>query len=126
MALANFSSFNPKQDRPGSPLFCYDHNKNQNLNGDTLGKVIYNGLVGIAFETQEKNNLEVTKFVNVQNHREWIEAVIYGKKQASGQKSLKIWSSSLNPGRMVGGNSRTAAMNISLLIWCNLIFMLSF
>ena len=126
MALANFSSFNPKQDRPGSPLFCYDHNKNQNSNGDASGKVIYNGLVGIAFETQEQNNLEVTKFINVQNHREWIEAVIHRKKQANGQKSLKIWSNSLNAGRMARGNSRTAAMNISFLIWCNLIFMLSF
>ena len=67
MALANFSSFNSKQDRPGSPLFCYDLRKNPNLNGDTLGKVIYNGRVGIAFETQEKNNLEVTKFINVQD-----------------------------------------------------------
>lgn len=126
MALANFASFNSKQDRPGSPLLCYDHKKNQNLNGDTIGKVIYNGLVGIAFETQEKNNLEVKKFINVQNHREWIEAVIYGKKQASGQKSLKIWSNGLNPGKMARGNSRTAATNISFVIWCNLIFMLSF
>ena len=29
-------------------------------------KEIYNGLVGIAFETQEKDNLEFAQFVNVQ------------------------------------------------------------
>ena len=96
------------------------------MNGDTLEKVIYNGLVGIAFETREKNNLEVTKFINVQNHREWIEAVIHGKKQGSGQKSLKIWSNGLNPGRMAKGNSMTAEMNILFMILFNLIFMLSF
>ena len=118
--MENFDSLNSTQDRPGSPLFCYDHKKNHNPNDDTLGKVIYNGLVGIAFGAQDKNNLEVTKFVNVQNHREWIEAIIYGKKN-----SLKIWSNGLNPGRMARGNARTAEMNISFIIWFILIFMLS-
>ena len=99
--------------------------KNHNLK-DRLGKVIYNGLVGIAFETKEKNNLEVTKFVNVQNHREWIETIIYGKKQASSQKSLEIWSIGLNTGRTAKGTSRTTTMNISFIIWLNLIFILSF
>ena len=123
--MENFDSLNSTQDRPGSPLFCYDHKKNHNPN-DRLGKVIYNGLVGIAFETKEKNNLEVTQFVNVQNHREWIEAIIYGKKQGSGQKSIEIWSNNLNTGRTARGNSRTTAMNISFIIWLNWIFILSF
>ena len=94
-----------------------------------LGKVIYNGLVGIAFGARDynfawddKNNLEVTKFVNVQNHREWIEAIIYGKKTV---KSLEIRNNRLNKGRMARGNARTAELNISLMIWFNLIFMLS-
>ena len=124
--MENFASLNSKQDRPGSPLFCYnDHKKNYNRN-DRLGKVTYNGLVGIAFETQEKNNLEVTKFINVQNHREWIEAIIYGKKQENGQKILEIWSNGLNTVRTARGNLRTSAMNVSFIILLNLIFILSF
>ena len=43
-------------------------------------KEIYNGLVGIAFETQEKDNLEFTQFVNVQGHRVWIESIVNGKE----------------------------------------------
>ena len=54
--------------------------------------------------------------MNVQNHREWIEAIINGKKN-----SLKIWSNGLNPGRMAKGNSMTAEMNISFIMWFNLI-----
>ena len=97
-------------------IFKKNHNPNDY-------KVIYNGLIGIAFGAQEnvENNLGVTKFVNVQNHREWIEAIIYGKKN-----SLKIWSNGLNPDRMAKGNSMTAEMNISFMILFNLIFMLSF
>ena len=122
--MTNAASFHSKQDHPGSPLFCSDHEKYINPNDDTLGKEIYHGLVGIAFETQEESNLEVTKFVNVQIHREWIEAIINEKEIA-----IRIWSRSMgmnhhNNHRISGGNSRTTAMN--LMICFNLFFMLSF
>ena len=124
--MTNAASFHSKQDHPGSPLFCSDHEKYINPNDDTLGKEIYHGLVGIAFETQEESNLEVTKFVNVQIHREWIEAIINGREGA-----IRIWSRSMgmnhhNKYRIARGNSRTNAMNFSLMIWFNFMFMLSF
>ena len=124
--MTNAASFYSKQDHPGSPLFCSDHEKYINPNDDTLGKEIYHGLVGIAFETQEESNLEVTKFVNVQIHREWIEAIINGREGA-----IRIWSRSMgmnhhNKYRIARGNSRTNAMNFSLMIWFNFMFMLSF
>ena len=123
---ANYIFLLPKQDHPGSPLFCHDHKKSINPNNDTLGKEIYHGLVGIAFETQEELNLEVTKFVNVQIHREWIEAIINGEEGA-----IRIWSRSMgmnghNKYRIARGNSRTNVMNFSLMIWFNFMFMLSF
>ena len=124
--MTNAASFHSKQDHPGSPLFCSDHEKYINPNDDTLGKEIYHGLVGIAFETQEELNLDVTKFVNVQIHREWIEAIINGK-----EGGIRIWSRSMsmnhhNKYRIARGNSRTNRMNFSLMIWFNFMFMLSF
>ena len=75
-----FSSLHSKQDHPGSPLFCHDHSKIINENKMKVkSKEIYNGLVGIAFETQEKDNLEFVQFVNVQGHRVWIESIVNGK-----------------------------------------------
>ena len=124
--MTNVASFHSKQDHPGSPLFCRDYEKYIDPNDDTLGKEIYHGLVGIAFETQEESNLEVTKFVNVQIHREWIEAIINGREGA-----IRIWSRSMgmnhhNKYRIVRGNSRSIVMNFSLMIWFNILFMLSF
>ena len=84
------------------------------MNGDALGKVIYNGLVGIAFKTQEKNNLEVTKFINVQNHREWINAVIYGKKQASSQKSISVCCKTKANPKIIPAAPRTTALSAKL------------
>ena len=123
--MTNAASFHLKQGHPGSPLFCTDYEKYVNPNDDTLGKEIYHGLVGIAFETQEESNLEVTKFVNVQIHREWIEAIINGREGA-----IRIWSRSMgmnhhNKYRIARGNSRTV-MNFSLMIWFNFMFMLTF
>ena len=127
--MTNAASFHSKQDHPGSPLFCSDHEKYINPNDDTLGKEIYHGLVGIAFETQEELNLEVTKFVDVQIHMEWIEAIINGKE--GGITAIRIWSRSMgmnrhNKYRIARGNSRTNRMNFSLMIWFNFMFMLSF
>ena len=115
-----------KQDSPGSPLFCHDNKKNIDPKDDTLGKEIYHGLVGIAFETQEELNLEVTQFLNIQIHRKWIEAMINGKEIA-----IQIWSRSMglknhNNHRIAGGNSRTTAMNFSFMICFNFLFLLSF
>ena len=125
--MTNAASFHSKQDHPGSPLFCSDHEKYINPNDDTLGKEIYHGLVGIAFETQEELNLEVTKFVNVQIHREWIEAIING----SWKGAIRIWSRSMgmnyhNKYRIARGNSRSNVMNFTLMSWFNFMFMVSF
>ena len=83
-------------------------------------KEIYNGLVGIAFETQEKDNLEFTQFVNVQGHRVWIESIVNGK-----EIGIQMWSRSMDADnhRIARGNSRTNGMNFSLMIWFNFIFM---
>ena len=86
-------------------------------------KEIYNGLVGIAFETQEKDNLEFAQFVNVQGHRVWIESIVNGK-----EIGIQMWSRSMdadnhNHHRIARGNSRTKEMNFSLMIWFNFIFM---
>ena len=124
--MINAASFHSKQDHPGSPLFCSDHEKYIYPIDDMLGKEIYHGLVGIAFETQEESNLEVTKFVNVQIHREWIEAIINGKEAA-----IRIWSRSMgmnhhNKYRIARGNSRTNVMNFSMMMWFNFMFILLF
>ena len=83
-------------------------------------KEIYNRLVGIAFETQEKDNLEFTQFVNVQGHRVWIESIVNGK-----ELGIQVWSRSIDADndRIARGNSRTNGMNFSLMIWFNFIFM---
>ena len=82
-------------------------------------KEIYNGLVGIAFETQEKDNLEFAQFVNVQGHRVWIESIVNGK-----EIGIQMWSKSIGNDRIAKGNSRTTtAMNFPFMIWFNLIFM---
>ena len=127
--MTNVASFHSKQDHPGSPLFCTDYEKYVNPNDDTLGKEIYHGLVGIAFETQQELNLEVTKFINVQIHREWIEAIINGRQGAI--PAIRIWSRSMgmnhhNKYRIARGNSRSIVMNFSLMIWFNFMFMLTF
>ena len=110
MALGNFASFNSKQDHPGSPFHCHDYRDNPKPN--EKGEEIYDGLVGIAFETQENDNLEFTQFVNVQGHRVWIESIVNGKKIG-----IQMWSNSMGNDRIAKGNSRTSAMNFPFVIW---------
>ena len=119
--ISVFIYLHSKQDHPGSPLFCHDHSKIINENKMKIkSKEIYNGLVGIAFETQEKDNLEFTQFVNVQGHRVWIESIVNGK-----EIGIQVWSRSMDADnhRIARGNSRTNGMNFSLMIWFNFIFM---
>ena len=86
-----------KQDRPGSPLFC--HNPERNFFGfdETLDEEIY-GLAGIAFDTYGTGSDMVTSFINVQSHRKWIETF----KWSLGEKDkLELWSRS-DCGKKIG------------------------
>ena len=74
-------------------------------------------------------NLEVTKFINVQIHREWIEEIINGRE--GGITAIRIWSRSMgmnrhNKYRIARGNSRSIVMNFSIMIWFNFMLMLTF
>ena len=118
-----------KQEQLGSPLFCHDHERILDGNDETLGEEIY-GLVGIAFETYGTGSQTVTRFINIQSHRKWIETVkwsIPGKKK----NIFTLWSRSEEDDpndRELELDSNTGIWNrnsaATAMIWVDLIFTL--
>ena len=87
-----------KQDQPGSPLFC--HNPAGKFVGmdETLDEEIY-GLAGIAFDTYGTGSDMVTKFINVQSHRKWIDGFKWSILEE--KDKLELWSISEKSGKKI-------------------------
>ena len=93
----------------------------------TVRQEIY-GLVGIAFETYGTGSETVTRFINIQSHRKWIETVkwaILGKKKNIFTLYSRSEEDDPNDRELeLNSNTGTSRENSGAMIWVDLILTL--
>ena len=83
-----------------------------------INNTIIHGLVGIAFKTDEEEFGRITKFTNVQIHRDWIDAVVlsFGDKYQDPQR-WSVWNRKEHSKERTNSASSTRIQIPLFIIW---------